>query len=92
MKDRDNPNRQAKKIVRQSKTKRKRQTKQNCQANSVVRKVSQKTKKSEKGFTTYRIRKYDQHSDKDKTEMQDLSTLGMTKYNEGQVCGNRKEE
>ena len=41
------------------------------------------------GFTAHRLRKCNQHSDrKDKNR---LNTLEMTRYNEGQVCGNGKD-
>ena len=37
-------------------------------------------------------RKCNHHSDEDKTETWNLHTLGMTRYNEVQVCGNEKEK
>ena len=56
-----------------------------------VQRVSQKSKRIT-CFTQRRLRKSDQRSDKDKTEMQILNMQGMTRYNEVQVCGNGEGE
>ena len=68
------------------------QTKQNQMAGTVAVQRVLRESQSITGFTQYRLMKSDQHSDKDKTEMQSLNTLRMTRYNDGQVCENGEGE